>query len=578
MIKKLASQVKEYKKNSILAPIFVTFEVLMDVLIPMAMAAIIDNGLNKNDVNYVIRVGIMMIVMALLSLFFGMMAGRHAAIASAGLSKNLRKSMYYNIQNFSFANIDKFSTSSLVTRLTTDVTNVQMAYMQIIRTLVRAPIMLIFALFMVFSISPQLTLIFAVVIPFLGVSLYIIMTKAHPNFMKMFKKYDLVNQVVQENLTAIRTVKSFVREDYETKKFTGATQELYNYSINAEKILAFNNPIMQFSIYTSILLISWFGAHLVVSNTMSTGQLMSLFTYVMQILNSLMMISMAFVMIVMSKASAERIIEVFDEKSTLTNNDHPLYEVNDGSIVFNHVDFNYNNDVSNLNLKDINLNIKSGSSIGIIGGTGSAKTTLVQLIPRLYDTTRGEILVGGHNVKEYDIETLRNSVAMVLQKNVLFSGTIKENLKWGNDHATDEEIIKASKLAQADEFVQTFKDKYETVLDQGGTNVSGGQKQRLCIARALLKKPKILILDDSTRAVDTKTDSLIRQAFKDEIPDTTKIIIAQRISSIEDSDMIIVLDDGQINGVGTHEELLKSNLIYQEVYYSQQKGGQDDEK
>lgn len=578
MIKKLASQVKEYKKNSILAPIFVTFEVLMDVLIPMAMAAIIDNGLNKNDVNYVIRVGIMTIVMALLSLFFGMMAGRHAAIASAGLSKNLRKSMYYNIQNFSFANIDKFSTSSLVTRLTTDVTNVQMAYMQIIRTLVRAPIMLIFALFMVFSISPQLTLIFAVVIPFLGVSLYIIMTKAHPNFMKMFKKYDLVNQVVQENLTAIRTVKSFVREDYETKKFTGATQELYNYSINAEKILAFNNPIMQFSIYTSILLISWFGAHLVVSNTMSTGQLMSLFTYVMQILNSLMMISMAFVMIVMSKASAERIIEVFDEKSTLTNNDHPLYEVNDGSIVFNHVDFNYNNDVSNLNLKDINLNIKSGSSIGIIGGTGSAKTTLVQLIPRLYDTTRGEILVGGHNVKEYDIETLRNSVAMVLQKNVLFSGTIKENLKWGNDHATDEEIIKASKLAQADEFVQTFKDKYETVLDQGGTNVSGGQKQRLCIARALLKKPKILILDDSTSAVDTKTDSLIRQAFKDEIPDTTKIIIAQRISSIEDSDMIIVLDDGQINGVGTHEELLKSNLIYQEVYYSQQKGGQDDEK
>ncbi|MBS5116085.1 MAG: ABC transporter ATP-binding protein [Erysipelotrichaceae bacterium] len=578
MIKKLASQIKEYKKNSILAPIFVTFEVLMDVLIPMAMAAIIDNGLNKNDVNYVIRVGIMMIVMALLSLFFGMISGRHAAIASAGLSKNLRKSMYYNIQNFSFANIDKFSTSSLVTRLTTDVTNVQMAYMQIIRTLVRAPIMLIFALFMVFSISPQLTLIFAVVIPFLGVSLYIIMTKAHPNFMKMFKKYDLVNQVVQENLTAIRTVKSFVREDYETQKFTGATQELYNYSINAEKILAFNNPIMQFSIYTSILLISWFGAHLVVSNTMSTGQLMSLFTYVMQILNSLMMISMAFVMIVMSKASAERIIEVLDEKSTLANNDHPLYEVNDGSIVFNHVDFNYNNDVSNLNLKDINLNIKSGSTIGIIGGTGSAKTTLVQLIPRLYDTTRGEILVGGHNVKEYDIETLRNSVAMVLQKNVLFSGTIKENLKWGNDHATDEEIIKASKLAQADEFVQTFKDKYETVLDQGGTNVSGGQKQRLCIARALLKKPKILILDDSTSAVDTKTDSLIRQAFKDEIPDTTKIIIAQRIPSIEDSDMIIVLDDGQINGVGTHEELLKSNLIYQEVYYSQQKGGQDDEK
>lgn len=578
MIKKLASQIKEYKKNSILAPIFVTFEVLMDVLIPMAMAAIIDNGLNKNDVNYVIRVGIMMIVMALLSLFFGMISGRHAAIASAGLSKNLRKSMYYNIQNFSFANIDKFSTSSLVTRLTTDVTNVQMAYMQIIRTLVRAPIMLIFALFMVFSISPQLTLIFAVVIPFLGVSLYIIMTKAHPNFMKMFKKYDLVNQVVQENLTAIRTVKSFVREDYETQKFTGATQELYNYSINAEKILAFNNPIMQFSIYTSILLISWFGAHLVVSNTMSTGQLMSLFTYVMQILNSLMMISMAFVMIVMSKASAERIIEVLDEKSTLANNDHPLYEVNDGSIVFNHVDFNYNNDVSNLNLKDINLNIKSGSTIGIIGGTGSAKTTLVQLIPRLYDTTRGEILVGGHNVKEYDIETLRNSVAMVLQKNVLFSGTIKENLKWGNDHATDEEIIKASKLAQADEFVQTFKDKYETVLDQGGTNISGGQKQRLCIARALLKKPKILILDDSTSAVDTKTDSLIRQAFKDEIPDTTKIIIAQRIPSIEDSDMIIVLDDGQINGVGTHEELLKSNLIYQEVYYSQQKGGQDDEK
>lgn len=571
MIKKLILYVKEYKKNSLLAPLFVSVEVVMEVLIPMMMALIVDYGLEKKDITYITKIGVLMVIMALCSLMFGALSGKHAAIAASGFAKNLRKAMYYNIQDFSFSNIDHFSTSSLVTRLTTDVTNVQNAYQMIIRMLVRAPIMLIFALIMSYTISPELTLIFAFIIPFLGCSLYFIMSNAHPNFMKMFKKYDLVNQVVQEDLTAIRTVKSFVREDFETKKFTQATQALYQYSINAEKLLAFNMPVMQFSVYTSILLISWFGAHLVISSTMSTGQLMSLFTYVMQILSSLMMISMAFVSIIMSKASAQRIIEVLEENSTLANNKNPLYNVEDGSIVFDHVDFSYNDSLDNLNLTNINLSIKSGETVGIIGSTGSAKTTLVQLIPRLYDVTRGNIFVGGHNVKLYDLETLRNSVAMVLQKNILFSGTIKDNLKWGNSLATDKEVIKAAKLAQADEFIQTFKNHYNTILDQGGTNVSGGQKQRLCITRALLKKPKILILDDSTSAVDTKTDTLIRQAFKEEIPNTTKIIIAQRISSIQHANTIIVLNEGKIDGIGKHDDLIKTNHIYKEVYLSQQK-------
>lgn len=572
MYKKLMAYIKEYKLASLLAPIFVSLEVVMEVLIPMMMAQIIDVGLANNNIPYVYKIGIIMIGMALISLLFDALSGRYAAVASAGVAKNLRQAIYYKIQDFSFANIDKFSTSSLVTRLTTDVTNVQNAYQVIIRMMVRAPIMLIFALFMAFQLNAQLSVIFLFVIPFLGVALYFIMTRAHPNFVKMFKKYDLVNLVVQENLTSIRTVKAYVREDYENKKFKEATGELQQYSINAEKILAFNSPIMQLSMYFTIIMISWFGAQFIIGGSMETGQLMSLFTYVTQILSSLMMISMSFVMVTMAKSSAERIIEVLDEESDLTNASDPLTQVKDGSIEFRNVDFSYSKDPNNLALSQINIKIKSGQTVGILGGTGSAKTSLVQMIPRLYDVTNGQILVGGQDVRNIDIETLRDNVAMVLQKNILFSGTIKENLRWGDANATDEDIIHACQLAQADEFIQSFPEKYDTLLDQGGTNVSGGQKQRLCIARALLKKPKILILDDSTSAVDTKTDALIRKAFKEEIPNTTKIIIAQRVSSVEDADMIIVLDDGKINGIGTHEELLKTNAIYQEVYESQTKG------
>lgn len=572
MYRKLMAYIKEYKLASLLAPIFVSLEVVMEVLIPMMMAQIIDVGLANNNIPYVYKIGIIMMGMALVSLLFGALSGRYAAVASAGVAKNLRQAIYYKIQDFSFANIDKFSTSSLVTRLTTDVTNVQNAYQVIIRMLVRAPIMLVFALFMSFQLNARLSVIFLFVIPFLGIALYFIMTRAHPNFVKMFKKYDLVNLVVQENLTSIRTVKAYVREDYENKKFKNATGELQQYSINAEKILAFNSPIMQLSMYFTIIMISWFGAQFIIGGSMETGQLMSLFTYVTQILSSLMMISMSFVMVTMAKSSAERIVEVLDEESDLTNAESPFTQVNDGSIEFKNVDFSYSKDPNNLALSQINIKIESGQTIGILGGTGSAKTSLVQMIPRLYDATSGQVLVGGQDVRNIDIETLRDNVAMVLQKNVLFSGTIKENLRWGDANATDEDIIHACQLAQADEFIQTFPDKYDTMLDQGGTNVSGGQKQRLCIARALLKKPKILILDDSTSAVDTKTDALIRKAFKEEIPNTTKIIIAQRVSSVEDADMIIVLDDGKINGIGTHEELLKTNAIYQEVYESQTKG------
>ena len=577
MIKELAKYIKQYKKDSILTPIFVIGEVVMEVVIPFLMAKIIDVGIQNGDLNYIFKIGIVLVVSAFLSLTFGMLSGRYAAKASAGFAKNLRQGMFYNIQNYSFTNIDKFSTSSLVTRLTTDVTNVQQAFQMIIRILVRAPIMLIFAFFMVFSINTTLAWIFVFTMPVLAVVLFFIAITAHPYFEKVFKKYDTLNRVVGENLNAIRVVKAYNREEHEEEKFGKVNNEVYNLFKKAEKIVAFNGPAMQLAIYTCILLLSWIGAKLIVGGTMQTGELSSIITYAWQILSSLMMISFVFVMIIIAQSSAERIIEVLNEESTIKNKENPVKEVKDGSISFKDVSFQYDDAKAEdeLPLEDINIDIKSGETIGIIGGTGSSKSTIVNLIPRLYDVIRGSIKVGGVDVKDYDIETLRNEVAVVLQKNVLFSGTIKENLKWGNKNATDEEIVRACKLAQADGFIQEFPDKYDTVLDQGGTNVSGGQKQRICIARALLKKPKILILDDSTSAVDTKTDALIRKAFREEIPNTTKIIIAQRISSIEDADRIIVLEDGKINGIGTSEELLKTNAIYQEVYESQKKGEDD---
>ena len=578
MIKKLAKYIKQYKKDSILTPIFVVFEVVMEVLIPYLMARIIDVGIQNSDLNYIFKIGAILVVSAFLSLTFGMLSGRYAAKASAGFAKNLRQGMFYNIQNYSFTNIDKFSTSSLVTRLTTDVTNVQQAFQMIIRILVRAPIMLIFALAMSFSINSKLAWIFVVTMPILAVVLFYISIKAHPYFEKVFKKYDSLNRVVGENLNAIRVVKAYNREEHEEKKFGSVNDEVYKLFKKAEKIVAFNSPAMQLTIYTCILLLSWFGAKLIVGGTMQTGELSSIITYAWQILSSLMMISFVFVMIIIAQSSAERIIEVLDEESTIHNNENPVMKVKDGSITFDNVSFQYDDAKAEdeLPLEDINIDIKSGETIGIIGATGSSKSTIVNLIPRLYDVTKGSIKVGGVDVRDYDIETLRNEVAVVLQKNVLFSGTIKENLRWGNKEASDEELVRVCKLAQADSFIQEFPDKYDTMLDQGGTNVSGGQKQRLCIARALLKKPKILILDDSTSAVDTKTDALIRKAFREEIPNTTKIIIAQRITSVEDADRIIVLDDGKINGIGTSEELLKTNAIYQEVYESQKKGEEDD--
>ena len=577
MIKKLASYVKEYKRDSIVSPVFITLESIMETLIPFLMDAIIDNGIGKSDMKYVYIVGGIMVITSMLSLTFGALAGKFAARASAGFAKNLRKAMYHNIQDFSFSNIDKYSTAGLVTRLTTDVTNVQNAYQMILRMLVRAPIMLISAMIMSFYINAKLSLIFVVAMVFLSIALYFIMTNAHPYFKKVFKKYDDLNASVQENLTGMRVVKAYVREDHEIGKFNKASQTLYNFFISAEKIIILNMPLMQFAMYTCILLLSWLGAKMIVSNTMTTGELMSLFTYSTNILMSLMFISMVFVMLTMAKSSAERISEVIDERSDLTNPENSIYDVKDGSIEFENVSFSYSKKMDNLNLENINLKIESGQTIGILGGTGSAKSTFVQLIPRLYDVTSGSIKVGGVDVRKYDIEALRDEVSMVLQKNVLFSGTIKENLRWGNKEATDEEIIHACKQAQADEFVQNFSEKYDTFIEQGGTNVSGGQKQRLCIARALLKKPKILILDDSTSAVDTKTDALIRKSFKEEIPDTTKIIIAQRISSVQDADKIIVLNDGAIDGFGTHEELLSNNEIYKEVYESQVKGADSDE-
>ena len=576
MLKTLASQVKEYKKASIITPIFVTFEVIMELLIPLLMSTLIDNGISTGNMKHVFIIGGVMVVIAGLSLLFGVLSGKSAALASTGFAKNLRKSMYENIQSFSFSNIDKYSTAGLVTRMTTDVTNVQNSYQMILRMCFRAPMMLIFALIMSFTISKKLSSLFLVAIVFLGICLALIISNAHPVFMKVFKKYDDLNASVQENVNAIRVVKAYVREDHEIKKFEKAADNVYKLFVKAESILACNMPAMMLSVYGCILGLSWFGANMIVGGSLTTGQLVSLFSYIMNIMISLMMLSMVFVMITMSKASAERIAEVLEEKSDLTNPENPDFKIENGDIDFNNVNFAYKKGSKKYVLQNIDLHIKSGETIGIIGGTGSSKSSLVNLISRLYDVSEGSVFVGGKDVRSYDIETLRNEVSVVLQKNVLFSGTIKENLRWGDKNATDEEIIRACELACANEFIDTLPNGYDTYIEQGGTNVSGGQKQRLCIARALLKKPKILILDDSTSAVDTATDAKIRNAFSKEIPNTTKIIIAQRISSVQDADKIIVLDDGKISGVGTHEELLENNEIYADVYNSQMKGDDDE--
>lgn len=576
MLKTLLAEVKEYKRDSILAPVFITLEVIMEIIIPVMMASIIDNGVEKGNIRHVCIMGLCMIAVAMLSLTFGAMSGKVAARASTGFAKNIRNAMFKNIQNYSFANIDKYSTAGLVTRLTTDVTNVQNSYQMVIRMCARAPFMLIFAMMMAFLINARLAFIFLGAIVFLGVVLFIIISNAHPIFLTVFRKYDDLNASVQENINAIRVVKAYVREDYEISKFKKACTNVYCMFVKAEKILICNTPAMQFAMYTCILLLSWFGAKMIVGGSLTTGQLMSLFSYVMNILMSLMMISMMFVMITMSKASGDRIAEVINEKSDLTNKEDSMKAVKDGSIEFDDVSFTYKKhdegeEESNV-LRNINFKIQSGQTVGIIGGTGSAKSSLVQLIPRLYDVSAGKVLVGGVDVRDYDMEALRDEVAMVLQKNVLFSGTIKENLRWGDKQATEDQMIHACKLAQADEFIRQFPNGYDTFIEQGGSNVSGGQKQRLCIARALLKKPKILILDDSTSAVDTRTDTLIRKAFKEEIPNTTKIIIAQRITSVQDADQIIVLNEGAISDIGTHEELLVSSDIYRDVYESQTKG------
>ena len=569
--------IKEFWPATILTPVFVIGEVAFDVLIPMMTGKLLDEGVNAGSMGHIMRYGVTVIAMALIALLLGALSGRFAAKASTGLSRNLRREMYARVQQFSFSNIDKYSTGGIITRLTTDVTNVQMAFMMIIRIAVRCPIMLICAWIMTFRVNPRLALIFLVVIPVLAVGLLVIMFSAHPIFERVFKKYDWMNNVVQENLLGIRVVKSFVREEHEKEKFGKVSKEIYLDFSKAEKILAFNSPLMQLCVAACILTVSWLGAHLIVDGSMTTGQLTSMFSYIMMILMNLMMLSMVVVMIVIARASAERITELLNEESDLQNGPNPIEEVKDGSVVFENVSFSYAKDPSKECLKDVNLTIKSGETVGILGGTGTSKTTLVQLIPRLYDATEGRVLVGGVDVRDYDMEALREQVAMVLQKNVLFSGTIKDNLRWGNKEATDEEMVRVCRLAQADPFIQEFPDKYDTYIEQGGSNVSGGQKQRLCIARALLKKPKILILDDSTSAVDTKTDALIRKAFREEIPDTTKFIIAQRISSIEDADKILVMDGGRIAAMGTHAELLQTCDIYREIYESQTKGGSDDE-
>lgn len=585
MIKKLLKVVREYKKEALLTPFFVMLEVVMEVCIPLVMGMLIDNGFSEGqdivNVSAIYKYGGILIACAILALTFGILSGKFAAKAGAGFGKNLRHDLYYKVQEFSFKNVDKFSSASLVTRLTTDVTNVQQIFQAVIRVAIRTPLMFIFSFVMGFRISSRLSIIFLVLIPVIAIALYFLMNKIHPIMTSVFNRYDDLNNVVEENVRGIRVVKSFANEEYEKKKFETVSNDIYEKFSKAERYMALNMPVMQIGIYSCILLVSWFGAKVIVSSgatELTTGGLQSLITYGIQLLSSLMMLSFMFVMAVVSKTSVERVIEVLDEEPDLKNPKKPIFKVKDGSVEFKNVGFSYVNDENKECLKNINLRIKSGETIGIIGGTGTGKSSLVNLIPRLYDATSGEVKVGGVNVKDYDIETLRNAVAVVLQKNVLFSGTIAENIRWGNKDASDEEVERVCKLAQADEFVKSFPEKYNTYIEQGGTNVSGGQKQRLCIARALLKKPKILILDDSTSAVDTKTDSLIRKAFKEEIPNTTKFIIAQRISSVEDADKIIVMENGMVNGFGTHEELLKNNKIYKEVYESQTKGADTDEK
>ena len=573
----LAGCIQEFKRDTILTPIFVIFEVAFDVLIPMVMAMLIDRGIETGDMHNILFYGAILLVMAVVALCFGALSGRYAARASTGFARNLRREMYKNVQKFSFSNIDKFSTGGIITRLTTDVTNVMMAFMMIIRIAVRCPIMLICAWVLTFVLNPSLALIFLIIIPILAVGLLLIMRTAHPLFERVFKTYDNMNNVVEENLLGIRVVKSFVREDHEKEKFGNISNRIFKDFSRAERIVAFNMPLMQTCVYVCILVVSWIGAHLVVGGSLTTGELTSMFSYIMMILMSLIMCSMVLVMVILARASAERITELLTEESDLKNGPNPVEIVPDGSVVFENVSFSYAKDPTKECLKDVNLTIKSGETVGILGGTGTSKTTLVQLIPRLYDATEGRVLVGGIDVRDYDMDALREQVAMVLQKNVLFSGTIKENLRWGNADATDEEMVRVCKLAQADPFIQEFPDKYDTYIEQGGSNVSGGQKQRLCIARALLKKPKILILDDSTSAVDTKTDAMIRKAFREEIPDTTKFIIAQRISSIEDADKILIMDGGKIVAMGNHEELLKTSDIYREIYESQTKGGDENE-
>lgn len=575
MIKRILQEVKEYRKASFLAPIFMVGEVVLEISLPFLMSFIIDKGVSQGDMTEVTKYGVIMIVAAFGSLFCGAMSGKYAAYASAGFAKNLRRAMFYNIQDFSFHNIDKFSTAGLVTRLMTDVTNIQNAYQMVLRMCVRAPLTLVCAMAMTFVINAELSMVFLYAIAFLGIVLIFIMKFAHPIFLQVFNRYDDLNASVQENITNMRVVKAYVKEDYEISKFNKASYNIYRMFKKAENILIFNSPAMQLSMYACILAISWLGARMIVGGSMTTGELMSMMTYTTNILMSLMMLSMIFVMLSMSFASVQRIDEVLDEKSDIVSPEKAVTEVKDGSIDFHHVSFAYSADQEADSLEDIDLHIRSGETIGILGGTGSGKSSLVQLIPRLYDVTKGSLNVGGVDVKEFDLDVLRNQVSMVLQNNVLFSGTIKDNLRWGNPNASDEEMLQACRLAQADEFIQRFPDGYDTHIEQGGSNVSGGQKQRLCIARALLKNPKILILDDSTSAVDTRTDYLIRKAFREDIPDITKLIISQRISSIEDADRIVVLDDGKINGIGTHTELLKTNEIYQEVYRTQVKGGDE---
>lgn len=576
MIKRLLKSVREFKKDALLTPFFVVLEVVMEVIIPLIMALLIDKGIDGQDMAAIWKYGIILVLCAMLALVFGAAAGTFAARASTGFARNLRHDMYYNVQNFSFSNIDKFSTGSIVTRLTTDVTNVQNAFQMCTRIAVRCPVMLVFALFMAMRINSRMALVFLAVLPILAIGMGILMKVVDPVFERAFKIYDRMNTVVQENVRGIRVVKTYVREDHETEKFEGVSGMLYRTFSKAQKTMAGVMPLMQFCMYACMLLISWFGARLIVVGSMTTGELTSMFSYAMQILMSLMMVAMVFVMITMAKASAERVAEILDEQPDLHNPANPIHEVKDGAIEFDDVSFSYKGDERKLALKNVNLHIKAGQTVGILGGTGSAKSTLVQLIPRLYDTTHGTVKVGGVDVRDYDIEALRDQVAMVLQKNVLFSGTIKENLRWGDENASDEELERVCRLAQADEFIQQMPDKYDTHIEQGGSNVSGGQKQRLCIARALLKKPKILILDDSTSAVDTKTDALIRKAFAEEIPDTTKIIIAQRVSSVQDADQIVILDGGTVQAVGTHDELLAANTIYQEIYNQQnRKGGEE---